>query len=153
MLREYFYGIMTLSVFMAIALGVAHPKMKTYVSFGSGILIICAILLPLVDIIKGYNIKFEIDNLMDDLSSESMYDAMEVAFEEGIGRYISEKYGVSESSVSVMTDGFDLETVRAERIYVTLCDKAAFLDYKRIEEEIAREFTNGGECEVTVKLG
>ena len=45
-----------------------------------------------------------------------------------------------------------MERLRAERIYVTLSGRAVFLDYKKIEDEVRSEFTNGGECEVSLKI-
>lgn len=139
--------------FIALALGVAHPRLKSTISLGAGALLICVILLPLVDIIKGYEEKFNIDDYMNDIENSGSYDAVEIAFEEGIRQYIAENYGVSLASVTVTSDGFDLERIRAERIYVTLSGDAVKLDPKRLETKIAGEFTDGGECEVSIRLG
>ena len=61
-------------------------------------------------------------------------DAIELAFEDGVAAYISDRYGVERECIKVMADGFSLEKLQAERIYVTLSGKAALLDYKRIEK-------------------
>ena len=68
-------------------------------------------------------------------------------------RYISEKYATDKDLVSVRADGFDIGSVRAQRIYVILSGRAAMLDYKKIEEDVCRQFTSGGECEVSIKIG
>lgn len=152
MLREYFSEIIILMTFAAILLGIAHPKLKGATSYSIGVLMICVILLPLVDIIRYFDTKSMFDSINMDLEYDITDDMIEASFEEGISEYIAQKYGVDKSCVSVMADGFDMERLRAERIYVTLSGKAVFLDYKKIEDEVRSEFTNGGECEVSLKI-
>ena len=138
--------------FAAILLGIAHPKLKGATSYSIGVLMICVILLPLVDIIRDFDTKSMFDSINMDLEYDITDDMIEASFEEGISEYIAQKYGVDKSCVSVMADGFDMERLRAERIYVTLSGRAVFLDYKKIEDEVRSEFTNGGECEVSLKI-
>lgn len=152
MLREYFSEIIILMTFAAILLGIAHPKLKGATSYSIGVLMICVILLPLVDIIRDFDTKSMFDSINTDLEYDITDDMIEASFEEGISEYIAQKYGVDKSCVSVMADGFDMERLRAERIYVTLSGRAVFLDYKKIEDEVRSEFTNGGECEVSLKI-
>ncbi|MBR2971653.1 MAG: hypothetical protein IKC61_01845 [Clostridia bacterium] len=152
MLREYFSEIIIIMTFAAILLGIAHPKLKGATSYSIGVLMICVILLPLVDIIRDFDTKSMFDSINMDLEYDITDDMIEASFEEGISEYIAQKYGVDKSCVSVMADGFDMERLRAERIYVTLSGRAVFLDYKKIEDEVRSEFTNGGECEVSLKI-
>lgn len=153
MLKEYFSEVMIFAGLAALALGVAHPRLRSATSLGAGVLLICAILLPLVDIIKGYEVNFDMDEYINSANGNVNYNAVEEAFEDGIRRYIAESFGISQDSVTVEVDGFDLERIRAERIYVTLSGEGATLDYKKIEEMIEREFTDKGECEVSIRLG
>ena len=153
MLREYIIRLLIIATFVAFATAVAHPGLRQATGFATGILVICAIMLPLVDIIKDINLNFDVDEYLGSTKNEQPEDVIKVAFEDGIREYISVEYGVDESLVIVLADGFDMSKMRAERIYVTLMGKAALLDYKRIEEMIEREFTNNGECEVSVKIG
>ena len=154
LLKEYFIGVLSLGVLIAIALGVSHPRLKSSVTFGAGILIISAIMLPLVDIIKDIDIENSLDKLLNQYEYEGKTDdAIEAAFEDGVAEYIADRYGVDVSSVTVMADEFRLDDISADRIYVSLSGKAALLDYKKIEREIAAEFTKGGECEVSISIG
>lgn len=154
MLKEYFEGLMVLITFMALALGVAHPRLRSVTTFSAGLMIICAILLPLVSIMRDISEKYSLDNLFEDIEYDNVTDdAIELAFEMGISAYVVDKYGVKSDDVVVMADGFDMESMKAQRIYITLSSKAALLDYKKIEEEIKKEFTSGGECEVSLKIG
>lgn len=154
MLSEYLQVVLGVSVFVSVALGICHTRARAVTVFASGVIVICVIMLPLVDILRG----FDVDDILEDMLGDIDYDtasdgSIELAFEEGISRYISEKYGVDEETVTVSADGFDLATLKARRIYVTLSGKASLLDYKRIELDIATEFTDGGECEVSINIG
>lgn len=154
MLREYSEGLLIFVSFVALALGLAHPKLKSATSFCAGVLLICAIMLPLVDIFKDFDNEYFIEQLIKDTQYEAYTDdVIESAFEDGVRKYISDKHRIDEKCVAVMADGFDMEKMTAKRIYVTLSGMAALSDYKSIEEEIRREFTDEGECEVSVKIG
>ena len=152
MLREYFLGLIGVVLFISLLVGIAHPRMVSSVRLGAGALAICAILLPIVDVISGFDISDELDGILDGIDYDTTDSAVELAFEEGVARYIAQTYGVREECVTVRADGFDISSLCAERIYVTLSGEAALLDYKRIEEEIRERFTFGGECEVSIDV-
>lgn len=153
MLKAYFANAIYLSAFIALTVGVSHTRMKKSTEFGAGVLLICIILLPLVDIIKDIDVKIDVGDYLENIETEAADDVLELAFEEGIREYISDEYRLDRELIIVMVDGFDLECMRAERIYITLSGKAALADYKGIEKEVGKEFTKSGECEVSVKLG
>lgn len=153
MLKVYFRDVMYLSAFIALAVGISHTRLKRSTSFGAGVLLICVIMLPLVDIIKDIDVKIDTDGYFESGDTELSDEALEAAFEEGIREYLAQEYRVDKELITVMADGFELESMRAERIYVTLTGKAATLDYKRIESDLEKEFTKGGECEVSLKIG
>lgn len=154
MLKEYFIALVSISVFLSVALSVSHSKLKGVTVFSIGVLLISAVLLPLVDIVQSLSAEYDIDSILGELEYDGVSDdSIEEAFECGIAEYIAVSYGVESGSVTVQVDGFDMGMLKAQRIYVTLRDDALRLDYKRIEEEIRREFTSGGECEVMLKIG
>ena len=154
MLKEYIQTVISVAIIVSVALSLSHPKLRGAAGFGAGILIICIIMLPLVDIINNFSIEDGWDGFLDDYIYENMTDdAIELAFECGIEEYISEKYAIDRDLINVNADGFNLENMRCERVYVTLRGKAALADYKKIQTEIEQEFTVGGECEVSVIIG
>ena len=153
MLREYFLGLISLSVFISLLIGIAHPRMISSVRIGAGVLVICAFLLPIVDIIRGLEIDRELDGILDGLDYDSTDSAIELAFESGVSQYVAEEYGVKPECVMVRVDGFDISSLSARRIYVTLSGEAVFLDYKRIEADLSESFCPSGECEVMIDLG
>lgn len=58
------------------------------------------------------------------------------AFSEGVCKLIAEEYSLSEKNISVKAEGFDVKSMTAEKIYVTLYGKAAFLDPRAVEKFI-----------------
>ena len=145
---------MTLCLFLAVGAGVAHPKFRSATNLGAGVLIICSIMLPLVDIIRDFDMDNSFEKMLDELEYSGMTDgAIELAFEDGIAEYVSDRWGVDRDFIIVNVDGFDMESLSAQRIYVTLGGMGALVDYKRIEEALIEKFTRGGECEVSLKIG
>ena len=85
MLREYFKETLTLCVFISVALGVAHPRLKKTVSFSAGILLICSIMLPIVDILRSFDADKTFDKFLADMDYDGATDSsIELAFENGI---------------------------------------------------------------------
>ena len=154
MLKEYFVGLIYVCLLFALMLSLAHKRTRPAVSFGMGILLICTILLPLVDIIEDFSVDEYLEEICDDVKYDDVSDSdIELAFEEGIALYVAEEYGVGREYVTVGVDGFDIERLRADRIYVTFSGTAIGVDYKKVEADLIKNFTDGGECEVSLRLG
>ena len=154
MLKEYFVGLIYVCTIFAVVLSLAHKKTRSVVTFGAGILLICAILLPLVDIIKDFSVDEYLGEICDGIKYDDMNDSdIELAFEKGIALYVAEEYGVGREYVTVGVDGFDIESLRADCIYVTFSGVAIGVDYKKVEADLSKKFTDGGECEVSLRLG
>ena len=153
MLREYFLALVYISVFVSVALSLAHPSFRSVTSLGAGALLICATLLPLVDIIGDFEAGDPLSGVMDSIDSEATDSAIELAFEQAVAEHIADSYGVSADCIRVRADGFDIGSLSAERIYVTLSGEALLIDFIRLEEEVGATFASGGECEVSVSLG
>ena len=153
MLREYFIGVLGLALLLSILLSLSHPRLTAVTRFGAGVLLFSAVLLPLVDIIDDFDIDSALDGIAGGIDYEVGDSAIEMAFEDGVAEYIAKKYGVDRECVGVNADGFDISTLTADRIYVTLSGKGLLLDYKMIEAEVVSEFTRGGDCEVSFGIG
>ncbi len=153
MLKEYATALIKSSLIIAAALEIAHSRMKKSSRLAAGLILICIIMLPIIDIIadNGLDFSFDYDFIQDDYDNMSD-EAIEASFEKGIEKYIAEKCGIAPSDVKVNADKFSLEDMRAERIYVTLSGKGIFSDYKALEELIEKEFTQGGDCEVRLDV-
>lgn len=148
MLKEYFGVTVRVLTVAALALTLMHKKMDKVTRMAIGIVVICAIMSPFVDIIRENGLDFDWESELDYMDGEVNDEAIELAFEEGIGAYICDLYGISASCVKVNVDGLDMSKMRAERIYVTLLSEGMLVDYRALEYELIEEFTDGGECEV-----
>ena len=111
MLREYFIGAVYLAVFVALLLGISHPSLKSIAALGAGVLIICAILLPLVDIFATFNADDVLDGMLNDMNYDATDSAIELAFESGISEYLMDLYELDDGCVSVRVDGFDIPSI------------------------------------------
>ena len=152
MLKEYLIGALISCLALALAVSLSHPKMSEVTRIGAGVLVICVVMLPFIDIIRSYDNDDLFSELLSKIESDSTDSNIELSFEEGIARYIESEYSLSAGCVGVSVDGFDLETLRCQRVYVTLSGEALKLDYKRLSEEISEMFTHSGECEVSLDI-
>ncbi len=149
MLEEYITGVIRLAVLASVLLSVAHERVKGAVRLGIGILMISAIMLPIVDIIEGFDIN-NLDFSVTDADAGERPDLIELAFEEGIARYIAEEYG---AAAEVDAVGFEPQTMLAERIDVVLTEGYASADYRVLSQDIADKFTDGGRCSLDIVIG
>lgn len=153
MLKDYATALIKSSAVIAAAIEIAHPRAKKITRIAAGMILICVIMLPIVDIIKDNGINFNPSFNSGESDYENMTDeAIEAAFECGIEKYIADKYKIDQSLVTVKADKFDLEAMKAERIYVTLSGKGILHDYRALEDIIEKEFTCNGECEVKLDV-
>ena len=152
MLREYVILSVKLILFVGIAVNIAHPRQEKTMRIALGMMMISAIMLPLVDIFDENNFKIDIESSSVDSVYEINDSAIKRAFEEGIERYICSEYSLQQGEVAVMSDGFDISSMTAERIYVTLSGSAIYINYRSLEAEISEEFAGGGVCEVELDI-
>ena len=153
MLEGYFVSVLYVSLIGVILLSLTHQRVRGVTSFGVRAVMICAILLPLVDIIRDFDADSLLNEVLGDIDYTVGDSAIELAFEDGVADYVAQSYGVARECVTVMVDGFDIGSLSAERIYVTLYGRAALIDYKRVEKEVRETFAPSGECEVSISLG
>lgn len=145
---DFAITVLKLSAFVGIAIGLAHPRQAKMTRLSLGIILIAAIMIPIVDIIVENGVKipdFEISDIED---AEMSDDMIEEAFCRGIEDYIREGYSLGEGEVTVTCDGFDLSSMRADKLYVALSGRGIYVDYKELEYKLAEEFTKGGTCRV-----
>ena len=119
--------------------------------FAFGILIFSVVSAPLVSSFDSLR-DFDIENFFPkEEDTEGREELFADAFAEGIEGAVCEKFGIRESEVRVLLEGFDKERWRAEKIRVILSGAAAFSDYHAIEK-----YVNGleiGVCEVEIEIG
>lgn len=154
MLEGYILGTLKIFSFAAIALNLVHPRQGKATRFVIGVVLISAIMLPIVDIVDE-NDRFLInDSFWESLGDNEVDDAtVKEFFERGIEEYIANECGVAKESVRVSADGFDIASLKAARIYVSISSGGAFVDYRALEDKLEKEFTNGGDCRIELLVG
>ena len=80
--------------------------------------------------------------------AEFAEQSMSGALERGVRLAVAEKFSFSEDDIRVECRGFNLETVSAERISITLYGGAAISDIRAVREYVEGEGL--GDCEVKV---
>ena len=154
MLEGYILGTLKIFTFVAIALNLVHPRQGKATRLVLGIVLISVIMLPIVNII-GKSDEFVMnDSFWNSLGDNKVDDAtVEEFFERGIEEYIASECGVAKENVRVRADGFDIASLKATRIYVSISSGGAFVDYRALEDKLEREFTNGGDCRIELLVG
>ena len=93
------------------------------------------------DFFEGLRVEY-------DQSDTLFYENTAQAFCEGVGRFVCDGCDLDSADVSVRVTGLDLESMRAEKITVTLCGRAVSADARLIAEAV--ESAGLGECEVMI---
>ena len=74
----------------------------------------------------------------------------EVAFAEGIVKFVSEEFSLSAENIEVFVIGFDAKSMKAEKVKIILKGGAALADNREIADRIEREGL--GACEVELEF-
>ena len=114
------------------------------------VLLLYTVLTPVGELV-GEDLSFDFDIPSLDEGDLEYEQAARRAFEAGVVRLIADKYSLPEESVRVMVEELDVKTMRAGKIRVILSGRAAFADYRGIEEYINR--LDMGVCEVEIEIG
>lgn len=156
-MKEYLVSIVVVSFVASFASYIAYPSsMEKSAKCAIMAVVIFVTLSPVVSLVGSIaDFKAEDFNTEDFLPGEDFegeyIKVAEEAFSIGIKRLISDKFGIAESEAAVVVMGFDFENMKAKKINIILSGKAAFADYRSIEECVEK---NGlGECEVNISFG
>jgi hypothetical protein len=145
-MKEYLYLIIVLSAVLDLLLHFSNDKFKSMTEGALGLILTLVILAHLPTVYKtvSNNIRFPTPeiSLGDDICLAS--------FEEGIARYVSQRWELKREEIEVEAVGFLREEMRAEKIIISLHGKAALSDYKRIEKELSE--LELGEVEVKIEI-
>lgn len=151
-MKEYLLEIIAVGVISAVALSVSHDSMRGAARTALGVLMLLAAASPIAAAVG--NLTSGELSLPDigSINAEGGYqEVSESAFCEGIRLAVSSEFGIAEESVEVSCHGFSFESLRAERIYVSL-KSGITVDYRLVEEYVRNNFTEGGGCRVEFVL-
>lgn len=151
-MSEYVLGVFAICLAGGVASMLSYGSGKAEIIV-VGIVSLYVILSPVAAEALSFNLTDYLQSIEDSAGKvESEYSTViEDAFAEGISRAIAEKFNLNTEDIRVKLSGFDSETMRAEKIKVTLSGVAAFSDYKAVDSYI--DGLNLGECDVEIEIG
>ncbi len=152
-MTEYMTAVFALCAVISLCSMISFKEKKDFsVRFAFSTLVVYAALMPIVSSHLSFDKEIFFDYEFDAGEySEDYISVAEDAFCEGIKRLVTEKYGLSGESVFVLAEGFDFESMSADRIRIILSGAAALADYKGIEKYI-NDFEMG-RCSVEIEIG
>ena len=96
---------------------------------------------------------FDLMSGSDISPSKDIYkDTSEAAFREGVASYISQKCGIDEGCITVITEGYDQYSLSCEEIRICLSGSGAvFVDVRGLREAVKSEIMKEkGECVIEI---
>ena len=144
----------------SVALGVvsylSYPgSSERAVRLCTSVLLLYAVAAPIsgaIRYIADFNIEdIAFENSDAPIGSEEYLEVTKEAFEEGVARLVSEKYGISLNDMQVVAFDFEFKEMKARRIKILLLGKGIFADRRAIESYITE--SGLGECEVNIQIG
>ena len=143
---KYLLSITALAVALDLLEVLSAEKYKAITRGAVSVILTVAIITPIPSLVE--EIKREPD--FSYVEKNEGEDICLASFEEGIARYIAAEFNLSRECISVEAVGFDVQTMRAERILITLSGSAAMANYKRIEKTVSE--LNLGEAVVKIEI-
>ena len=135
---------------------------SSYISFsdtGGGtvrtalsLIIICTVINPVVSLVREVERleigEYELEEFIPEINESEFGKNAKDAFEDGVKKFICEKFSLNDSEVRVVLIGFDTINMKTEKIKVTLYGDGAYSDLRGIAYEISS--LGVGECEVEI---
>ena len=150
-MTEYLTAIATVMAVTVVLGGVAYKGRRDIsMKVAFSVLITYTVLMPIAGG-DSFDVKLPEIEIDPSIAVDEYRRVCEDAFCDGIGRMISEKYGLVREDILVRAEGFDFESMSAERVVVILCGRAAMADRYSIEKYVSDEGL--GRCEVEIRLG
>ena len=118
-----------------------------------GLITLYVIVAPIASQIGDFSLTEwieSIENSAEQIEPEQE-SAIEEAFGEGIVLAVSEKFGIDKENIRIKLQGFDHQTMKAEKIKITLSGVGVFSDYKAVKKYV--DGLNLGECDVEIEIG
>ena len=143
------YMLSMVAIFMTVSLCsfASYKPTDKSVRLGLGIVLLAASISPLLSITEEL---FTFDTPKIPVSDSHYSEYLEAAFESGVAKGIEERFGIGDTEMDVVAEGFSPDSVTAQRIYVYLGIGSARIDPERIENYV--NGMNIGKCEVMIRI-
>ena len=152
-MKGYLISVLLICALVSLA---SHFLCETaaarYGRLALAVVLLWAVISPLSDLISGLSEFPSLPDFPAEEGVDPLYEARaREAFCEGVCAAVCEKFSLSASDVSVRAEGFDVQAMRAEKIFVLLKSKGIFSDSFAIAAFVEAEGL--GECEVEIEIG
>ena len=154
-MSAYLTGLIAISSLIGVCSYISYgDREDKYLKTASSLILAYVVILPIVTLVKDasdytYDGTFWIDSF-DSINDTELGESAELAFCDGVKKYVCSQFSLSEENVRVRVFGFDFANMKAEKIKVILSGSAIFADNRAISEQIEK---NGlGECEVELSV-
>ena len=150
-------GYMLLALGLSASLGLvsalSHPALSRETEMAVGVLCLFAMSFPVIAFISGPpTLPALPEGGYTDVSG-GISEIGERAWLEGIEGYLSGKYSVSPEDITVLAEGFDLYTMRARYVRVSLSGAGMLANLHAMRDDILSSFVaEGGSCEVVINF-
>jgi len=152
-MSEYLISLVLISALVGIS---------SYLSFsGSGdkmlravssLLVVYVIFTPVVALVEGLeefeSNEYEIEEFLPSIDESEFGKNAKAAFEDGVERFVCEKFSFEEDEVKVAAFEFDSVTMKAEKIKIILSGMAVYADARAVSYAVSS--AGLGECEVEI---
>ena len=151
-MSEYLCTLLFVAFAVSVASFILYNEKDSCAHFAFGVLLCFAVFSPIVRALP----ELDIGGLVEKIQSGALSDSpaytehSKEALEDGVRTLVCERFSLDEASVSVKLSGFDFENMCADKIELTLFDKAALADLEKIEKYASS--LGVGECEVLIGL-
>jgi len=153
-LGEYLFLLILVSASSAVISYLSYPsELLSSAKRGLSLILLFAIVSPLPALLDGVR-SFSFSDLdfgSDIEHYEGEYErTLEEAFCFGISGAVSEEFSLDKDNIEVSASGFDVQNMKAKKVYVRLSGYAAMADSRRIEDYL--NSLDIGDCEVSISI-
>lgn len=153
-MREYFVSVGAVSVICAVATLIGYRNGDKGAKIALSVLLLYTLATPVISFVES-GFDFSIDNsesLPPETSIEDTvyYDVAKDAFADGVVSYVCNEFSLDRSFVSAYVYGFDIKSMRAEKIKLILTGRAVYADARAIVSAVRK--AGLGECEVELEF-
>ena len=153
-MKAYLISVVLISAMVSLASHfLGGTEAARYGRLGLSVVLLWAVIAPLSELCRALPEipDFSIPSVEEGEGAPLYAVRAEAAFCDGIAAAIAEKFSLQKAQITVISEGFDVLSMRALRVRVLLKKEAVFADSFAIASFVEGEGL--GECEVEIEIG
>ncbi len=142
--------IISMSMLVSLSTFMLHKRQDNKISrFAVGIIFLASLITPLSALLSAEP-DFVLPEFEPDCGSEEYISYMEEGYSEGITAALAEELSIDREDIRVVLDGFNADSITAEKCTVILRGRGALCDFSMVKRLVLRMGVDS--CEVEVSL-